>query len=595
MALKRTVTFDIESWDAKLMWDMNPDPFVRLSGYSWDNEDEVHLTDDLEEIREVLRSARLMVGHNIHAFDLTAIFGKDSIEPLEMAREGRVFDTWTHATIAFPAPRFYTDRNGKNRLVKGPEQAKAWHSLDETAYQLGVPGKTGSIREMAKLWGGYEKIPLDDPDYTEYLRGDVTASRIVAKELLAIGPMNAYAKREQVVAAIAAQMSRNGWRVDQDKALERVQEMDAKRDKIMQMLVDQYDMPTEGKKPLASKAGKEAVHKALKAVGVKDKDLTRTGTGNLSFGGPSVLKAVAGKGPEAEELGKAIQAIGGIRPLADAALKHTHSDGRVHPQIATLQRSGRWSTQDPGLTVWTSRGEGSEEKRYFIPNADDEILVELDLSQADARIVAAYSGDKGFARRFAPGADAHMITAYAVWGPQIVDSDPAKYRQTAKACGHAYAYRAGPGTISKTAGVAFPIAKKFTDGMESAYPGVTRWQNKVTRLAQRGWVENDWGRRMLIDEGREFTQGPAMYGQSGTREIICDGLIRMPNWILRMVVAQIHDALVLSVPRDRADEIVAIVKECMECYWQPSDGSGQEVLFPVGVGPYADNWADCAH
>lgn len=593
--MKRTVTFDIESWDAELMWDMDPVDFVRLSGYSWDNEDEVHNTTDLEDLREVLRSARLIVGHNIHAFDLTAIFGVDSIEPLEMAKEGRVLDTWTHGSIAFPAPRQYTNRFGKGVLVKGPEQAKLWHALDEQCYQLGIEGKTHDLKAMAKEHGGFGHIPVDDEDYNEYLRGDVRASRLLARELLRLGPMDDYGRREQVIAAIAAQMSRNGWRVDQEAAQARVEVQDAKRDKNMQVLVEQFGMPTEGKAPLRSTLGKEAVHKALKSVGVKDKELKRTKNGALSFGSESVLEAVAGKGPEAEELGTTIAAIGGIRPLAEAALKHVRKDGKVHPQISTLQRSGRWSTQDPGLTTWTSRGEGAEEKRYFIPNADDEVLREFDLSQADARIVAAYSGDRKFAERFKEGADAHMITAYAVWGKAVVDTDPAKYRQTAKACGHAYAYRAGPGTISRTAKVPFPVAKKFTDGMESEYRKVTRWQDKVTKLAERGWVQNDWGRKMLVDAGREFTQGPALYGQSGTREIVCDGLILLPHWVLRMVVAQVHDALVLSIPEDRLEEVTQIVKDCMECYWAPSDGSGQKMYFPVGVGPVADNWADANH
>lgn len=593
--MKRTVTFDIESWEAELMWDMPPEEFVRLSGYSWDNEERVHTTTDLQEIREVLRSARLIVGHNIHAFDLTAIFGKDSMEPLEIAKEGRILDTWTHSTIVFPAPRQYTNRFGKGALVKGPEQAKAWHGLDELCYQLGIEGKTHDLKVMAKEFGGFGHIPVDHPDYVDYLEGDVRASRNLTRELLRVGPMDDYGRREQVVAAIAAQVSRNGWRTDREAAQARVDIQDAKRDKNMRVLVEKFGMPTEGKSPLRSNAGKEAVHAALKSVGVRDKDLKRTKNGALSFGSESILEAVAGKGEEAEDLGKAIAAIGGIRPLAEAALKHTHSDGKVHPQIATLQRSGRWSTQDPGLTVWTSRGEGAEEKRYFIPNADNEVLREFDLSQADARIVAAYSGDKSFVKRFAEGADAHMITAYAVWGKQIVDTDPAKYRQTAKACGHAYAYRAGPGTIAKTAGVAFPIAKKFVDGMESAYRGVTKWQDKVTKLAERGWVQNDWGRKMLVDPGREFTQGPALYGQSGTREIVCDGLIRLPNWVLRMVLAQVHDALVLSIPEDRLEEVTQIVKDCLECYWQPSDGTGQRVFFPVGVGPAAKNWTEANH
>jgi DNA polymerase-1 len=275
-------------------------------------------------------------------------------------------------------------------------------------------------------------------------------------------------------------------------------------------------------------------------------------------------------------------------------------DGFVHPDINTLQASGRKSTTDPGLTVWTSRGVNAIEKAYFIPDDEDSVLIEFDLSQADARIVAAYSGDEAFAMRFAEGVDAHMLTAEAIWGYDVVHAShetEAHYRQIAKACGHAYAFRAGPGTIARTAKVAFSIAKKFVNTMQRLYPKVTRWQDKVTQEARRGFVVNAWGRKLRIDKNREYTQGPAMYGQSGTMEIINDALRRMPIFILRYLKAQVHDALVFSFPRDKVAEYSKIVVDCMEVTWQPPDGTGQAVFFPVGMSKNlaATDWYEAGH
>ena len=47
------------------------------------------LTEDLEEMRRVIREADVAVAHNGHAFDFSHIFGKDSTEPLELALQGR--------------------------------------------------------------------------------------------------------------------------------------------------------------------------------------------------------------------------------------------------------------------------------------------------------------------------------------------------------------------------------------------------------------------------------------------------------------------------------------------------------------------------
>jgi len=589
------LTFDIETHSSEFLWDMSPEEFFRLGGYAW-GEGEVVLTEDLEEIREQIRLADLVVGHNIHSFDLTAVFGVGSTYPLEMARDGRVYDTWTHATLHHPAPHAYEDRAGRTRYVTKPEQAMHWFSLDNQAYHLNVAGKSHDLKALAKEFGGFGNIPVDDPRFRDYLVQDVTASRQVADKLLRRAPLSGYSIREQLNAAIDAQNSRNGWRVDFENATARVKGLDDKKNAYLEMLSEKFGLPTEGKAPLRTKAGKEAVLAALESVGVTEADLPKTAKGAPSFGGDGLLEAVEDKGEEARELGKAIAAIGGMRPLAQSALDCVHADGKVHPSITTLQRSGRKSTTKPGLTVWTSRGAGSVEKSYFIPNAEDEVLVEFDYSQADARIVAAYSGDSKFAERFAPGTDMHMITAYLIWGRDVVDADPAFYRQEAKAVTHASAYRAGPGTLARTTGRPEAEMRRYNANYASEYKGVTAWQDRTTREGERNSaVVNSWGRRMVVDKDRAYTQSPALYGQSGTREIVVDALIRMPNEVLCMLVAQVHDALVFSIPEARLAEVTGTIKRCMETTWGPPDGSGQQIHFPVGMGNPAKNWEDAGH
>lgn len=608
--MQKALFIDVETASADLLWALPPEEMFRLGAYAWGADGDVVITDDLEEMRRVIREADIVCGHNIHAFDLTVIFGRDSVEPLEMALQDRIYDSWVHAILVHPAPATYVDRKGRRQWVDKPERAKRWYALDEQAYQLGVTRKLLDLGDLAREYGGYDRIPVSDSRYRDYLRQDVLVAREVARRLCALGdPNNPYTVREQLNAAIDAQNSRNGWRVDVAAARTRVEEIEEINRHYLEMLQRDYGLPTEGKQPLRTKQGKEAVLKALRSVGIDPDELPRTSTGAPQLGGKVLLEAAAGRGERAEQLASAIAAIGGLRPLAQSALDHVQPDGRVHPDITCLQRSGRKSTTNPGLTVWTSRGSGAIEKKYFVANADDELLVEYDYSQADARIVAAYSGDPEFAKRFAPGADAHLITAYAVWGEDVVGHEfdehgkpvgrTAHYRQQAKALGHAYAYRAGARTLAKTAKQPLEVAERFVSAMERAYPLVTKWQNRVTREAQRyGYVTNAWGRRMLVDAGREYTQAPALYGQSGTREIVVDALIRMARRDIRLIqylVAQVHDALVFSVPESEMHWARPAIRECMETTWQPPDGSGQAVHFPVGEGSPARNWFEAGH
>jgi len=601
---KRVLYWDIETHSSEFLWDLTPDDFFRLGGYAWGREGEVHITTSRQEMIDLIESADLIIGHNIHAFDLTALYGKDSSRPLELAREGRVWDTWTHASHVHPAPVSYVNRFGQRASGKKPEAAKKWFSLDEQAYQLGVEGKTDNLSRLAKEFGGYGNIPLDNEEYRSYLIGDVLATRHVALALQKIRRPAPYDWREQQKAAIAAQITRNGWRIDREKNLE-VQRRNAEiREKNLKILEERYGMPTDGKAPLRTNEGKAAITQALADVGISLDDLPRTidgatrkPTNRPSFGGQGIIDAAQGKGQEAEELAAAIAALGGIRPLSESAWKHMKNDGKVHPQIFYLQRSGRWSTQDPGLSTWTKK---SPEKEDFIASPDDEVNREFDYSPADARMVAAYSGDVEFAKRFDPGKDAHMETAWDVWGKDFVGTDKhdphtAYYRQVAKIATHGWGYKGSAKTLAEMAGADLDNMTQFVIGMNRKYKDVVRWQTEVINFAKKhGYVVNGWGRHMMVERNREFTQAPALFGQSGTLELVSDALLALPIDILRMCVMQQHDALMFSIPRLRIDEVTATIVEAMQQTWQPPSG-GQPMFFPVEVGPIGQSWLGAEH
>lgn len=668
--MKGTLVLDIETYQAGLLYTMPPERFVRLIGYRWRGSGEVALTTDLEEIRHEILRARWIVGHNIHSFDLPAIFGIRSDTPLELAMQKRVFDTWTHAALVHPAPYTAKNRFGRDALYDTPSKAKSWFGLDEQAYQLGVVGKTDDLKELAYEFGdpelprkerikdGFGKIPVDDERYRQYLMGDVDASGRVSKELLRLGSLNEYALREQEIEARKAVISANGLRVDIPRAQARVEELAARREVIMAGLVDRYDFPTDGLAPWDTDRGKRSILAALGDAGItpgkvdwpktpvwkkreeklleaeekivdlreqvrqhridldnpelknrsrasrerwieRDEDKIREllyrplpPYFGLAMGGGELIGLT--EGTEAEELGRALAELKGQRSLAQLALDSVHSDGFCHPQITMLQRSGRWSTTDPGLTIWTSRGPGAVEKAYFLPDDEKQALVEFDYSNADARVVAALSGDTRYAERFEPGADGHMINALAAWGERVVATDPKGYRQQAKVPGHSWAYRVGPDTLARNTGLLKSVAKTFLDGMNKAFSRVVAWQNRSVAFArQHGYVTNPWGRKMPVEKGHEYTQAPALEGQSGTREIVCDSLLAMPIWLLRMVKAQIHDALLFSLPKESIDRSVPYIVRLMAAEMNPP--GGQHIDLPVSAGPPAADWHLASH
>lgn len=609
---KRYLTFDIESKNAGQQYGCTPREFFRLGQYAWDD-GPVILTEDYDELIEQIRAADYVVGHNIISADLSWLFGVDSMEPLEMALQHRIICTFVLASLVNPAPYHYINKDGRD-VYDGakPERAKKWLSLDEQAHQLGVPGKMGNLKELAKKYNppktavrdlDFSLIPLDDPEFLDYARQDVVAVRHIYQKLL--GMIKAqnyrgdYIWREMIVWSINAQITRNGVLVDTEEAQRRVDELSVERDKIMDWLVSDFDMPTDSKQPWKSNAGKGAIIKAFESFGIVPEGndtWPRTPTGAPSFSGDTMI--AISEGTEAEPLGQALATLQGQRSLAQLALDSTYEDGRIHPEIACLQRSGRTSVQKPGLTVWTARGPGAVEKRYFIADPGT-VMVEMDFAAADARAVAAVSGDAEFAKRFAPGVDAHDLTGEIFFGEEAYYADRDVKRQIAKIGGHSLSYRVGKRKLAASVGVSVEEAEAFIDNYKSAYPWVTLWQEQVTREGDSGRVTNWWGRQMIVDPERSFNQSSALIGQSSTREILFEGLIRiayerpeMMRW-LRMTV---HDAIVWCVPIDRVEEDVPYILETMTYTFDPGTNVSQPIDFPMSVGSLnATNWFESSH
>lgn len=639
--MRKYLYFDIETYSAgKAMWDMPPQEFIRLFQYAW-NDGEVKTTTNYEEMISLLEQADYLVGHNIHAFDLSVLYGKDSIRPLELAQQRKVIDTMILTHLVKPVPYSYTNREGHTFYdAASPGQAMKYYSLDNLCYQFKLPGKMGNLQELAKKHNPpktlvrdleYGLIPLDDPEFIEYAEQDIVAVRGLFQYLIRVQQKleydSDYLWREQELAAVLAQISRNGIRIDVDRAKEKVAQQEERRDSIMNWLVENYDFPTTGKQPWKSAAGKEAILKAFASYGITPKHplWIKTPKGAPSFSG-DVLKEVS-QGTEAEELGEALAELLGQRSMAQLALDSVTADGRAHPNITMFQRSGRFSFTNPGITIYDQ-----ENKDVFLAD-EGTVCVELDFSNADARAVAAVSGDRNFAKRFETDEngkdlyDGHNLSGEAFFGKdmywsQLADDGKPLLRPVAKASTHAIGYNIGPKKLAVTLNT---VARKMNLGREFGedearsiidayhrdYPRIAQWKWEVIAEGdQYGYVTNDWGRRMSIDThvwnpyrqeygSRSYNQSPSLIGQSTTRECMSDAILKLARkgekWA-RSIRGVIHDALVVDLPEETVEEDVKVVVECMETVFRPKRRGSIAIPFPVGVGSLtAKNWKEGAH
>ena len=574
---------DIETHNAERLYDMDRREFFRLGQYAW-GEGQVQVTTDIDEVLAQIGKARLVYAHNGHNFDFNALLGDDA---LHLAYESKLFDTFVFAALHFPAPTRYLHSNGRNYTDYNtkPGHTARWLGLENLAFQFGFPGKLGNLQELAARHNppktkvadlDYGLIPLSDPKFLAYAEQDIIALRDLTRSMLSVVPVDAYSERAQFMAAIDAQMSRNGLLIDVPEAERRVAVAKNNAERVMADLVERFDFPTEGKQPWKSNAGKAAIERIMASYGITPDTVEwdRTASGALSFG-KDVMIAIT-KGTAAESVGQAIAALQGDRGLPQQVLDYLAGDGLIHPCIESLQRSGRSSVTSPGLTTWGSRTDKArEDKEYFIPRPGN-VLIELDLSNADQRAVAFMSKDPRYAERFLPGVDGHEITGRLMFGDAVYDSDPTGNRNIAKALSHAYAYGAGAKKLALTAqgrlahltpDEVLELAELFVSTMQSHYPQMTRWQNEIRREGGSGWVYNLWGRPCPVDPERAYTQAPALAGQSSTTELLLDCWINMyecdPS-SLKRILFPIHDAILCEVPLREAETFSRFVVSCAD-------------------------------
>jgi DNA polymerase-1 len=255
-------------------------------------------------------------------------------------------------------------------------------------------------------------------------------------------------------------------------------------------------------------------------------------------------------------------------------------DGRLHTTFhQAVAATGRLSSSDPNLQNIPVRSElGRRIRRAFVAGGPDVTLLAADYSQIELRILAHVSGDEHLRDAFARGADIHRETAARVLhkAPEDVNHDE---RSLAKMVNFGLAYGMGDFGLSWRAGISRAEAKAFIDNYFATYSGISYYMLHIKELArQQGFVTTLLGRRRSIPELR--MSNPALRGagermainmpiQGTAADIIKIAMIRLPerlraSGLKARVLLQVHDELVLEVPRGELDVVAPIVRSTME-------------------------------
>lgn len=566
----RTIYLDIETANVDELYTYGPG-FCRLAGYAL-GAGPVRLTSNMGELVRAIRTADRVVAHNAIGFDLAALAQWHGLDVGTMVNAGLIRDTLILARHNDPPLSGHADDRRYGLDALGLRLTGVGKQVDS--------GGRSSLRVLAEKFGGYDQIPLDNPEYRRYLVQDVELLRAVAGRL----KCDTYALREHRVMWRLSHITKTGFRVDVNEARRR-KAAQLSRVAVLKLRLRSYGLPDTGNAPQRTKEGIRALERVFTDFGI---DPPRTAKGALATG-RDALTALLGLHPNntpLADLVETLRALNGERSVVQSLLDHTSTEGRVHPSVDARQSTGRISVTKPGLTVMGKRDRANVLERSLLLPDEGDVLIAFDLSQVDARAIAAHCQDPGYVAAFDNGKDYHREMAVELFGDSTRRSD-------AKPVTHATTYGMGARGLAASAGIEQSEAQALLNKLDSRFPKLALFKRQVRVEAEHGQLLwNAFGRPMRIAEGREYTQAPAAIGQGTARDLMMEGILRLPTWLLPCLRAIVHDEIVISVPMNRADEAEASVLKALQFSFRPSSAD-----LPVQVlaekSDRGRDWCDC--
>ncbi|GFP20837.1 DNA polymerase I [Candidatus Hakubella thermalkaliphila] len=376
---------------------------------------------------------------------------------------------------------------------------------------------------------------------------------------------------EMPLVQVLADMELTGIAVDADYLRSLVQEYEDKIDAVSEEI---YELAGERFNINSPQQVGFILFDKLKLPGKK-----KTKTGYAT--GFSVLKDLASKHPIAGKI---------VEYREYTKLKSTYIDplprlvdpetGRVHTTFhQTVTTTGRLSSSDPNLQNIPIRTElGREIRRAFIaPDESKEMLV-ADYSQIELRILAYLSGDEELIKAFQEDLDIHSQTAAEIFGvePHEVTSE---MRRVAKSINFGIIYGMSQYGLAQVLEISDERAEEYIRRYFEKYPKVRQYLDRtIEQAVKSGYVTTILNRRRYIPELQSDNYNIAKLGerlavnapiQGSAADIMKMATIRIHHRIKQegldsRLVLQVHDELVLEIPKGEQERIGSLVQEEME-------------------------------
>ena len=254
--------------------------------------------------------------------------------------------------------------------------------------------------------------------------------------------------------------------------------------------------------------------------------------------------------------------------------------GRVHTSYNQAgSATGRFSSSSPNLQNIPIRTEvGREVRRAFVA-PPGYVLLAVDYSQIELRVMAHISRDETLIDAFHRGLDIHQATAATVNGIEPADVTY-EQRNFAKGVNFGLMYGMGAFRLARDSDLSQKEAEQFIATYFERMPGVENYIRQTKEFVwKHGYTETLYGRRRdypaIKSKGNRRSASAEeraainMPIQGTAADILKQSLIDLDARLKTSdldaaMILQVHDELVLEAREDQLDAVKALVVETME-------------------------------
>ncbi|WP_049643853.1 DNA polymerase I [Candidatus Rhodobacter oscarellae] len=286
----------------------------------------------------------------------------------------------------------------------------------------------------------------------------------------------------------------------------------------------------------------------------------------------------------------------------DSLQEHIHPDtGRVHTSYSIAgANTGRLASTDPNLQNIPVRTEEGRRIREAFVAPEGRVLLSLDYSQIELRILAHIADIPQLKQAFAEGQDIHAATASEMFGVPLDEMTPDVRRQ-AKAINFGVIYGISGFGLARNLRIPRAEAQGFIDRYFERFPGIKDYMDATVAFAkENGHVQTLFGRKIHTPEINArgphagFAKRAAINApiQGTAADVIRRAMVRMEAAIADLpatMLLQVHDELIFEVDQDAIDATIARVRDVMESAADPAVHLDVPLVVDAGQGA---NWAE---